>query len=78
MGTAHWVQQLRFQDASLGQQLACARAQDVGRVGMQAARSVHALYLAERRAAPGWAQCAVYHLQGALGRCAHFYYHSWR
>jgi len=39
----------------------------VSRVGMQAARSVHALYLAERRAAPGWAQCAVYHLQAHWG-----------
>ena len=69
MGTAHWVQQLRFQDASLGQQLSCARAQDVSRVGVQAAPSVHALYLAQRRAAPGWAQCAIYHLRSALGRC---------
>ena len=72
VGSAHWVQQLGFQDASLWQQLACARAQNMSRVGVQAARSVHVLYLAQCRAAPGWAQCAVYHLHSALGRCVHF------
>lgn len=69
MGTAHRVKQLSFQDAGLGQQLALARAQDVGRVCVQAARAAHALYLAQGSTAPGRPQRAVNHLQSASLRC---------
>ena len=60
---AHRIQQLRLQNAGLGEQLPLAGTHDVGRVGVQAPRAAQALDLAPRCQAPLASEDSIKHLK---------------